>query len=569
MVISTEQILASLIQIEDGQAWSHNDDDGWKLDSQEYYCYWEGISCDAVDQSTVVGIFLPSSKMKGTLPSELGELLNLRELSLPDNELEGTIPSAIAKLPHLRILNLSQNKISGSVPTFASPSFTSLDLSSNKISGSLCNDFGKHHERMTDIDLTDNQITGVIPDSISFMTMLDEISISKNKFSGTIPVSLGYLRSLRYVYLDHNFLVGQIPSTIVRFSSPIAELWLQENLLSGTIPAVIADMTELFNFYVDGNKFTGTVPDELCRKELNEDFFENVEEGKRNYCESIACPEGHVSEFGIYPCIACEFKYFNPYLGRVGKCINVNQRDILNKLYDYTDGDNWKGMTRHDWVKEQHYYCSFSGITCDKNENVVSINLKNRGLSGTIPEELGFLQYLQELDLSDNDLTGFIPSDLRWAPIENLDVTGNTLRGVVPPMLCLKEGINGNGDDGQFDCRNIACEVGFHSKLGRQGSSGKVSCAPCKHEGNYLGSKKCDKRIDLSTPTYVTLSTIDHVSPSEGMSGTSIFVFCFGFGTLALSFLYKRYKERTPREIYVYDKGVEISLSQNDDDSDF
>ena len=73
--------------------------------------------------------------------------------------------------------------------------------------------------------------------------MLDEISLSSNQFSGTIPVSIGYLRSLRYLYLNNNNLVGHIPSTIARFSSPLAELWLQENILSGIIPSLTADMT--------------------------------------------------------------------------------------------------------------------------------------------------------------------------------------------------------------------------------------------------------------------------------------------------------------------------------------
>ena len=53
---------------------------------------------------------------------------------------------------------------------------------------------------------------------------------------------------------------------------------------------------------MDGNKFTGTVPKELCRKELNDDFFKGVEKSERDYCESVACPMGFVAEDGIYPC---------------------------------------------------------------------------------------------------------------------------------------------------------------------------------------------------------------------------------------------------------------------------
>ena len=39
-----------------------------------YYCYWTGVHCDSIDKETIIGIFLPSSGLKGTLPSEFGGL---------------------------------------------------------------------------------------------------------------------------------------------------------------------------------------------------------------------------------------------------------------------------------------------------------------------------------------------------------------------------------------------------------------------------------------------------------------------------------------------------------------
>merc|ERR1712154_745090 len=66
--------------------------------------------------------------------------------------------------------------------------------------------------------------------------------------------------------------------------------------------------------------------------------------------------------------------------------------------------------------------------------------------------------------------------------------------GVVPPLLCLKEGLNGNGEDGLFDCDKIACDLGHYSE------TGSGNCQACKHGGSYLGSKHCHKELDeLST----------------------------------------------------------------------
>ena len=279
-------------------------------------CFWDGVLCDPNDQSTVTGIFIPGGSYSGTLPTELGTLLTLKELSMPQNQLRGRIPSEIAKLPHLETINLAENEITGTIPAFASPALASVDLSHNLLAGTLDPKIGITHKTLTDFDVVHNKLSGPIPETFAYAERLDTLSLSENRFSGTLPSSLGATKQLRYLYLDNNFLMGTIPPEIARQTSPLEELWLQENLLSGTIPAAIADLKGLFNFYVDGNKFTGSVPEQLCRKELNEDFFEGIDKSDRNYCDSIACQPGFVAAEGVYPCSECNDSYFNPYLGR-------------------------------------------------------------------------------------------------------------------------------------------------------------------------------------------------------------------------------------------------------------
>ena len=47
-----------------------------------------------------------------------------------------------------------------------------------------------------------------------------------------------------------------------------------------------------------------------------------------------------------------------------------------------------------------------------------------------MPEVIGFLRFLEHLDLSVNELTGHLPSDLRWTPLETLKISGNKLKGI-------------------------------------------------------------------------------------------------------------------------------------------
>jgi hypothetical protein len=55
------------------------------------------------------------NKLYGTIPSELGLLTNLGDLSLGINLLTGTIPSELGSLQNLTYLNLSSNFLNGTV----------------------------------------------------------------------------------------------------------------------------------------------------------------------------------------------------------------------------------------------------------------------------------------------------------------------------------------------------------------------------------------------------------------------------------------------------------------------
>ncbi|ETO02339.1 hypothetical protein RFI_35097 [Reticulomyxa filosa] len=55
-------------------------------------------------------------RLSGTIPKEIGNLVNLGYLFLSQNELTGTIPVEIGNLLYLVLLKLSQNKLTGTIP---------------------------------------------------------------------------------------------------------------------------------------------------------------------------------------------------------------------------------------------------------------------------------------------------------------------------------------------------------------------------------------------------------------------------------------------------------------------
>ena len=68
--------------------------------------------------------------------------------------------------------------------------------------------------------------------------------------------------------------------------------------------------------------------------------------------------------------------------------------------------------------------------------NLVELDLSYNELTGTIPSELGDLAHVQVLRLDGNQLTGTIPSELGdLAHLRSLHLNGNRLTGCIPVGL--------------------------------------------------------------------------------------------------------------------------------------
>ncbi|KAL3777556.1 hypothetical protein ACHAW5_006307 [Stephanodiscus triporus] len=501
--ITHEHALLSLVhQNEGGGGWLI-DRKGWDASSGVPICEWEGVTCggDEDGPRTITDLNLANVGLTGTIPPELGLLEDLEHLTLSGNMLRGSIPQEIADLKKLVTLDLTGCFLTGTLPqSFGSSSLVSLQLANNAISGRFFREGDSPHlQSIQEIRMENNLLTGTLHGpTLSRMTGLVSLSLSDNDLSGLIPgEEIGSLSALRYLYLDTNSLVGPLPSQLAtqEQGASILELWVQDNALSGTVPASYARFDWMHSFYIDGNKLTGEVPHDLCGPEINADFFANAPtEAERNYCDSIACPVGSVAFEGLYPCSLCPggeaARLKNKYLGQTGSCSDYSERDVLRIFHEATTkGGSWSGMD--DWGDKSKPVCEMTGITCDAQGRVTSISLRNRGLEGHIPDEIGSLIFLESMDVSDNRLMGYLPSDLRWTSITRLDVSGNSIRGLIPPLLCMMDDLNGNGRDGAFYCDRIACPPGTYNSMGYHAVGDGLECRPCYDETPFIGQKAC------------------------------------------------------------------------------
>ena len=105
------EALVALYNATGGPDWSSNNN--WLSDVP--ISEWEGVTTD--DNGRVTRLGLPRNQLSGEIPSELGNLANLRTLILSRNQLSGEIPSELGNLANLTELYLHENQLSGCVPS--------------------------------------------------------------------------------------------------------------------------------------------------------------------------------------------------------------------------------------------------------------------------------------------------------------------------------------------------------------------------------------------------------------------------------------------------------------------
>ncbi|KAG6490427.1 hypothetical protein ZIOFF_051723 [Zingiber officinale] len=195
---------------------------------------------------------LGENKFSGEIPMWIAQsLASLKILRLHSNLLHGTIPTAIASIKSLQLLDLSSNRLHGNIPSslgnlsamaviFSSDSLyhdshydetliitakgssyeytdelrlvRSMDLSNNNLSGEIPNELtdllGLHF-----LNLSMNHFTGRIPEKIGGMSQLESLDLSMNNLTGEVPASLSALSFLGYLNLSYNNLSGRIPES--------------------------------------------------------------------------------------------------------------------------------------------------------------------------------------------------------------------------------------------------------------------------------------------------------------------------------------------------------------------
>ncbi|KAJ7942552.1 putative Receptor-kinase [Quillaja saponaria] len=230
---------------------------------------------------------LGSNAMHGSIPVEIGNLVNLTLLGLENNHLSGSLPDAMGMLRKLEGLELNGNKFSGLIPSSLGnlTALTSLSMEENEFEGYIPTSLGKC-QNLLKLSLNDNKLNGTIPKEVIGLSSLSiylnmsnnsltgslpievgklinlmEFDLSENKLSGELPTSLGSCTSLQHLYLQGNLLEGEIPQSLEHLRG-LDDIDLSRNTLSGKLPKFLSKFLAVKHLNLSYNDFEGEIPQE-------------------------------------------------------------------------------------------------------------------------------------------------------------------------------------------------------------------------------------------------------------------------------------------------------------------
>ncbi len=414
--------LVALYNSTQGNTWRFR----WNLNNP--ISTWRGVTVNA--EGCVSRLKLSGYRLKGTLPPEFGNLLDIEYIKIDNNsDLVGSIPPEFGNLTKLEDAILYYNNFSGSLPT-----------------------------------------------EIGNLSSINQLMLDGNKLTGDLPVSIKNLPNTAFLTFSNNQLdnlpdLSGLPSTF--------RIYARGNKLTFEDIAPNRNVLVSSNQYKPQRKIGETktlqlTPDENYTIKLNIDTY--VEDNiYKWYKDGVLVGTTNKDEFtisdfsstkvGVYTCKVTNSGASSLTLESYPVTIqsspmSCRQRDSLAlvEFYHATKGQYWKSDARWDLEQPMN---TWYGLTFNEEGCVTEIHLFSKRLRGnlppeignllslerisitnafnsgtTIPPEIGKLVNLRELSLRYCDFADPMPAEIgNLVNLERLDLVGNGFKGEISPGL--------------------------------------------------------------------------------------------------------------------------------------
>lgn len=327
-----------------------------------------------------------------------------------------------------------------------------LDCNLDLMHGVGLDDF--YQDRVVDLYLPSNNLTGTIPNEIMKLAKLEELSLVINKIEGSIPNNIGQMTNLKILSLDFNELSGEIPSEIGKLEN-LTFLKLMSNNLSGEIPPELGNLKNIFRLFLSDNQLIGEIPTELSKIQnrlLQLDLSSNQltgsippEFGDMPFTGGTAltlhsnnlsgcydanllklCDQFEDAVYGFIDLIS-GYNNFDATLEEFckegkGVCDMINRChpadwQALQAIYQNYGGDNWLNTTgwdsliaNQDTIPTNCNLDDLYSIATNADGRIDSINFSGNELSGNFTADWLNLTELNYLNIANNNFTGCFDS---------------------------------------------------------------------------------------------------------------------------------------------------------------
>ncbi|XP_016652539.1 PREDICTED: LRR receptor-like serine/threonine-protein kinase GSO2 [Prunus mume] len=387
------------------------------------------------NMSSLVYLYLSNNYLTGFIPDFIGNMSSLVYLDLSDNQIDGANPNSFARLCNLRTLRLQRNHLSGQLSKFvqllprcAQNSLGGLDLSENVLKGSLNN--LTSFSSLKWLNLSANQLSGKIPESIGQMSQLMKIDFSINSLKGVVSEThFSKLSDLYYLDLSYNSLVLNFHSDWVP-PFKLGYILLASCNVGPLFPKWLQTQNDSFILDISNAGISDILPSW---------FWSNLRKA-----DIINLSQNQIR--GIFTNLTLEFAHYPE--------LHLSSNQIEGPIPSTLSQASYLDLSNNNISGSLSFLCasadmnltflnlssnSFSGELPDcwsHLENLVMLDLSNNAFSGKIPMAIGSLFQMQTLKLRSNRFVGELPSSLKnCRSLEVIDLGDNELSGSIPKWL--------------------------------------------------------------------------------------------------------------------------------------
>ena len=399
----------------------------------------------------ITTLYLYNNQLTGGLPSTLTNLTQINTLRVDQNHLSGPLPDYIGNFTSLLILELDQNSFTGTIPysiVKLGNKLQNLYIELNMLTGTIPNEICSMYS-LTTLDFGVNRLTGTIPDCFSNIPYLGALSLDRNELTGTIPIQLGDISRLETLQLAVNKLTGTLPHTFDKLVN-LTGIYFFDNHLTGRIPEKFGDMTAMVYFYGDSNHLTGSLPKSLSNMTklvslfLDDNLLSGSLEGvfdgtKQPFLNLIELSDNQLT--GQLP----DSLFQLPQLRTLVLVSNCFSGVIPHSICDCStlatismDGLRSANSCRQvilPGVSSSYILTSkvSGGVpACLFSMPILNtLHLSGNGLTGNLPHVHNISENLIDFAVSHNKITGSIPPAFQKRQWYNLDLSYNKLGGTM------------------------------------------------------------------------------------------------------------------------------------------